>query len=72
MCYDVQAKLKSQLKRAKANNDHASIVELTEKLERFIGKPLFHAAGFNHPELLIYPSASKFTPIPAIWGLIPP
>lgn len=71
MCYDVQAKLKSQLKRAKANNDHSSIIELTEKLERFIGKPMFHASGFDHPELLIYPSTSKYLPIPAFWGLIP-
>lgn len=71
MCYDVQAKLKSQLKRAKANNDSASIIELTEKLERFIGKPLFHASGFDHPELLIYTNSSKFLPVPAHWGLIP-
>lgn len=71
MCYDIQAKLQSQLKRAKANNDHSSILELTEKLERFLGKPLFHASGFDHPELLIYPGSSKFLPIPAFWGLIP-
>lgn len=71
MCYDVQAKLKSQLKRAIANNDSASIMELTEKLERFIGKPMFHLSGFDHPELLIYPNSSKYQPIPAFWGLIP-
>ena len=71
MCYDIQAKLKSQLKRAKANNDDASIVELTEKLEKFLGKPLFHGSGFDHPELLIYTNASKYLPVPARWGLIP-
>lgn len=71
MCYDIQAKLQTQLKRAKLNNDHASILELTEKLERFTGKPLFHASGFSHPEVLIYPNTSKYIPVPAIWGLIP-
>lgn len=71
MCYDIQAKLQSQLKRAKANGDHASIVHLTEKLEKFIDQPLFHASGFSHPELLIYPTVSKFIPVVAKWGLIP-
>ena len=71
MCYDVQAKLKTQLKRAKANNDNESVVELTEKLERFLNKPLFHASAFDHPELLIYTNKSQYLPVAAHWGLIP-
>lgn len=71
MCYDIQAKLQSQLKRARANGDHASISELTEKLEKFLGQPLFHASGFSHPSLLIYPNSTKFSPIVAKWGFIP-
>jgi putative SOS response-associated peptidase YedK len=71
MCYDIQAKLQSQLKRARANGDHASITELTEKLEKFLGKPLFHASGFSHPSLLMYPNTDKFVPVVATWGFIP-
>lgn len=71
MCYDIQAKLQSQLKRAQANGDHVSITEITEKLEKFLGKPLFHASGFSHPTLIIYPNTDKFVPIVATWGFIP-
>jgi putative SOS response-associated peptidase YedK len=71
MCYDIQAKLQSQLKRARANGDHASITEFTEKLEKFLGKPLFHASGFSHPSLIIYPNTDAFIPVVATWGFIP-
>ncbi len=71
MCYDVKAKLKSQLKRAKQKNDFDWIKELEEKLKPFGDNPIFHASGFEHPELLIYEQDAPNSPEIAKWGLIP-
>jgi len=71
MCYDIKAKLKSQLKRAKRKNDFKWIEELEEKLKIYTKNELLRVSGFNHPKLLIYKQNSPNKPTWASWGLIP-
>ena len=71
MCYDVKAKLESQLKRAKRKNDFVWIAELEEKLKPYGDNPIFRASGFDHPELLIYEETAPSTAVMAQWGLVP-
>lgn len=71
MCYDVKAKLESQLKRAKRKNDFDWITELEEKLKPFNDNPIFRASGFDHPSLLIYEQSNPNQPVMAQWGLVP-
>ncbi len=71
MCYDIQAKLESQLKRAIRKNSPEEVNEILEKLEKFHGRPMFHVSGFDHPEMLIYTNDKPDLPTTAIWGLIP-
>ena len=71
MCYDVQAKLESQLKRAIRKNSSEEVNSILEKLEKFHGRPMFHVSGFNHPEMLIYTNERPDIPTIAHWGLVP-
>ena len=71
MCYDIKASLESQLRRAEFISDEATIKELKEKLKPFIETNLYHASGYAHPRVLIYPDKSPFTPVVSVWGLIP-
>lgn len=71
MCYDIQASLESQLRRAEFISDEKTIAELKEKLKPFIEAKLYHASGYAHPSTLIYPNSSPYEPIISIWGLIP-
>ncbi|MFT5859522.1 MAG: putative SOS response-associated peptidase YedK [Flavobacteriaceae bacterium] len=71
MCYDIQAKLESQLKRAIRKNSVEDMNAILEKLERFNGRPMFHLSGFDHPELLIYTNEAPDVPTAATWGLVP-
>lgn len=71
MCYDVKAKLESQLKRAKRKNDFVWIAELEEKLKPYSDNPIFRASGFDHPNLLIYEQSNPNKPVMAQWGLVP-
>ena len=71
MCYDVKAQLKTQLKRAKRHGDDKAVLEIEEKLAPLTDLPLYHASGFQHPKMLIYPSQTPSMPIVATWGLVP-
>jgi putative SOS response-associated peptidase YedK len=71
MCYDIQAKLDSMLKRAMRENNDEHVQEILRKIERFTGKPMFHLSGFDHPEILIYTDKEPTIPTIAKWGLVP-
>lgn len=71
MCYDIKTSLESQLKRARRNGDLQAIEEITEKLAPMTDLPVYHASGFDHPELLIYTNSSPDFPEIATWGLVP-
>lgn len=71
MCYDIQAKLEAQLKRARRLNHKDIIRELETELEPFISS-WHHVSGFAHPHLLIYTNEEPNVPSLASWGLIPP
>ncbi|MCB9240953.1 MAG: SOS response-associated peptidase [Flavobacteriales bacterium] len=71
MCYDIRTKLESMLKRARFRNDEQRIRELLDKLEPYLQDDLFHASGFQHPWLLVYPQHEPDLPILCRWGLIP-
>lgn len=70
MCYDIQAKLEAQLKRARRLNQKDVIRELESNLEPYITQ-WHHVSGFAHPHLLIYTNETPALPSPASWGLIP-
>lgn len=70
MCYDIQAKLEAQLKRARRMNQKDVIRELETNLEPYITQ-WHHVSGFAHPSLLIYTNDTPTLPSPACWGLIP-
>jgi len=70
MCYDIQAKLEAQLKRAKRMNQKEIIRELETDLEPYITQ-WHHVSGFTHPNLLIYTNETPTLPSPASWGLVP-
>ncbi|MCY1633601.1 hypothetical protein [Marinifilum sp. D737] len=53
MCYDIQAKLEAQLKRARRLNQAEVIRELETELEPYITN-WHHVSGFAHPNLIIY------------------
>ncbi|MDN3493101.1 SOS response-associated peptidase [Winogradskyella bathintestinalis] len=72
MCYDIKASYEAQLKRAKRRGDKRAIEEIIENLIPYTDLPIFHASGFKHPEMLIYPDASTDYPIVATWGMVPP
>lgn len=71
MCYDLQAQLEAQLKRAKRDADEHAIREIRNKLARQTDLPLYHSMGFDHPKMFIYTKESPNYPIVAQWGLIP-
>ncbi len=70
MCYDIQAKLEAQLKRARRMNHKDVIRELETNLEPYITQ-WHQVSGFSHPNLLIYTNETPTLPSPASWGLIP-
>ncbi|NOU60750.1 SOS response-associated peptidase [Marinifilum caeruleilacunae] len=70
MCYDIQAKLEAQLKRARRLNHSEIIRELETELEPYITS-WHHVSGFAHPNLLIYTGDEPNLPTMASWGLIP-
>ena len=71
MCYDINAQLDSQLKRARRDGDEHAIREIKQKLARETDLPIFHSSGFDHPKLLIYTNESPFVPVVSQWGLVP-
>ena len=71
MCYDIQTKLETQLKRAKRKNEVDWIKELEEQLLPYWSAPIYHVSGFEHPQLLIYTNDSPNIPVASFWGLIP-
>ncbi|PXY02878.1 SOS response-associated peptidase [Marinifilum breve] len=70
MCYDIQAKLETQLKRARRLNQVEVIRELETELEPYLTN-WHHVSGFTHPNLLIYTNETPNLPTVASWGLIP-
>lgn len=71
MCYDIKTSLESQLRRAEFNSDEEAIRELKEKLKPFVEAHLYHASGYAHPKMLIYPDSTPYHPVVSVWGLIP-
>ncbi|HYD92153.1 MAG TPA: SOS response-associated peptidase [Flavobacterium sp.] len=74
MCYDVESQLYRQIKEAHYKGDHEEARELEEKLRRIretMGAPLFHASGFEHPDLLVFTAEEPCEPMLFNWGLIP-
>jgi hypothetical protein len=71
MCYDIQAQLETQLKKAMRDFDEHAIAEIKLKLERFTNHPIHHSSGFQHPKLLIYTNESPYKPVVSQWGLVP-
>ncbi|WP_281542398.1 SOS response-associated peptidase [Maribacter aestuarii] len=71
MCYDIQANLETQLRRAMRDSDIHVIEEIKTKLERLTGHPYYHTTGFKHPKLLIYTNESPKKPVVSQWGLAP-
>ncbi len=71
MCYDIKVQLEAQLTRAKRAGDLRAIEEIWEKLAPLTDLPLYHASGFDHPEILIYTDRSPNFPEVATWGLVP-
>lgn len=70
MCYDIQAKLKTQLKRTRRMNQAEFIRELETELKPYITS-WHHVSGFSHPNVLIYINENPTLPSLASWGLIP-
>ncbi|MCH2234656.1 MAG: SOS response-associated peptidase [Crocinitomicaceae bacterium] len=71
MCYDISAKLESQLRIAYIKNDMALYEKIKRALEELDVQDLHHASGFSHPHLVIYRNESPAEPFLAQWGLIP-
>ena len=71
MCFDIQAVLETQLKRAKKLSDQDWVKELDTELDIYKDYPLFHVSGFSHPKLIIYTQDEPYKPVAATWGLIP-
>lgn len=71
MCYDIKTSLESQLRRAEFLSDKQAIAELKEKLQPFLNDNTYHASGYAHPKMLIYPDRSPTLPEISLWGLIP-
>ncbi|MGQ8337330.1 SOS response-associated peptidase [Sunxiuqinia sp. A32] len=71
MCYDVKARLYTQLNRAKSLNDKKKIKEIVEKLREMGAEDLFHCSGFEHPAILIYTKEHPDDPVLARWGFVP-
>ncbi len=70
MCYDVQSKLETLLKRAIRYHDLEGIEKLKKELKPYLTN-YYHASGFAHPSMLIYCNKQEGIPTPAIWGLVP-
>ena len=71
MCYDVNAQLETQLKRAMRDADEHAIREIREKMARETDLPLFHVTGFQHPRMFIYTNESPNFTVVSQWGLVP-
>ena len=70
MCYDVQAKLETLLKRAIRFHDEEGIKRIREELDPYY-QNYFHSSGFTHQKFLIYQNDNPIIPAPAVWGLVP-
>lgn len=71
MCYDIQAQLETQLRRAERDGDLHAIEEIMEKLVPFTDLPIYHSSGFEHPSILIYTDKDPYFPVVSTWGLVP-
>lgn len=70
MCYDVQTKLETLLKRAIRFHDVEGIRRIREELDPYY-QNYFHSSGFAHQKFLIYQNNNPTIPKPAVWGLVP-
>lgn len=71
MCYDIQAQLEAQLKRARRDGNVHAIDEIMLRLEREFGHPYHHVSGFKHPKLVVYTNEDPNRPVISQWGLGP-
>jgi len=73
MCYDIKTSLEKQLKKALIDGKINDFKKITEKLRTFSKDEitLYHASGFDHPQMFIYTQDNLKTPTLATWGLIP-
>ncbi|MGD9928733.1 MAG: SOS response-associated peptidase [Mangrovibacterium sp.] len=68
MCYDLRTKYKTQLERYKYWNEK---FKEYEKIIDDRGPNLFHASGFQHPQIFIYTNQEPYFPVQSTWGLLP-
>ena len=72
MCYDVQALTKlKEIYAQRRTSDIAQKQAIEIQFEQLELKPLFHASGFSHPNLLVFTDEAPLTPQLFHWGLIP-
>lgn len=72
MCYDVASKAQADLRYAVLRGASEKLIyELTKKQEELRGKPIYHASGFAHPQLLVFTNDKPYEPQLFTWGLIP-
>jgi hypothetical protein len=71
MCYNITAKLLTQLKNAIRSGDEQWIKESIEMLKERGIDDIHHASGFDHPAVLIYTKEDPGNPILARWGFVP-
>ncbi len=71
MCYDIQASLEAQLKRAKHYGNEKAIKDIEEKLVPITDLPLYHTQGQSHKKLFVYTDEDPKKPTVSTWGLVP-
>jgi putative SOS response-associated peptidase YedK len=71
MCYDIKAKLESQLEYAKRFGDEEAIKKLQEQLAPYWDGDHHVVSGFAHPTVLVYHQQHPSVPQFVQWGLRP-
>jgi putative SOS response-associated peptidase YedK len=78
MCYDKKSRLRNEISYAERRGaDPEIIARLKADLEELMKKdtdrkkPMYHASGFSHPEMLVFTNKDPYRPQFFKWGLIP-
>jgi putative SOS response-associated peptidase YedK len=73
MCYNVKTSLEKQLKKTLLDGKDIDVKKIAAKLKRFSKDEinLYHASGFDHPQMFIYTTDDMDIATIATWGLIP-
>ncbi len=69
MCYTIEQRLQSAMRRAKYWNDERNIERIHEILKTF--EDQYKASGFSHPKIIAYSNLKPYKPEIFTWGLIP-